>query len=137
MKDDNFSQLPVLDADGKYVGMLTELSIVKFFLSPKSNELIQERGLNDLKVAYLREERRKATHGKEGKPRPAQQFRSGFLEETEIVSSKESLRSVAVSLIHHYAVLLGKDPSNWRIMTRADFLKATNESRRALISDRT
>jgi predicted transcriptional regulator len=97
----NFSQLPVIGDDRRYVGLISEMSIVRFLLSPKSIETLKKMEGNLLKVRDLKE----------------------HLDEAPAVFPDEPLQTLALEIRHHYAVPLWKEGRIAGIVTRADFLK--------------
>jgi len=138
MSEKGFSQLPVLDEDGRYVGLISEMSVLRFLLSPRPHPsmlkgLTRLKSLDEFRVGDLRVKRithnkmrgksdapGSKAHGMPKNPEP----RLGFLEPAPMVSPDEPLRKAAVKMVHYYAVVLGESESELEgIVTRADFLK--------------
>jgi predicted transcriptional regulator len=119
-----YSQLPVLDDKGKYVGMITEMSVLRFLLSPESRQVIGGKGLGRLIVGDLlevRSVRRPRTRGLPEKREP--KMEEGYLDEAPAVPIDTQMRVLGTLMRNHYAVLLEEDDIPVGIITRADFLK--------------
>jgi predicted transcriptional regulator len=130
MFEKGYSQLPVFDGNEVYVGMISEMSALRFLLSPKSLEMRRQKTIEELTVGDLREvrisHRKKKDETEKGEAYSKVKQKEegiGFLEAAPVLSPDDPLRRVATELVHHYAVLLGREHQVEGIVTRADFLK--------------